>query len=131
MTTDRVLFSTHEVIFDNSASTSVFENPDLLTDSVPSATPTMIGGFQKGAPGVRNDDVGNFRDLGRVGIGNGASCNILSACQMKDTGRAFIYDNDKDEFVVTGRVKIMSSLVVSGTTEPSLVSTHATSPMSP
>ena len=63
----------------------------------------MIAGVQKGALGVRIDDVGTFRDLDRVGIGKSASCNILSACQMKDTGRAFSYDNDKDEFVVTGK----------------------------
>ena len=102
MMADRVLFSPSEVIFDNAASTSVFENPDLLSHIVPSATPTMVGGVQKGAPGVRIDDVGTFRDLGQVGIGKGASCNILSACQMVDTGRSFSYDNDKDEFVVVG-----------------------------
>ena len=44
MTTDCVLFSPNEVIFDNAASTSVCENPDLLTDIVQSATPTIIGG---------------------------------------------------------------------------------------
>jgi len=97
-----VLFSPYEVIFDNAASTSLFENPDLLTDIVPSAAPTIIEGDQKGALGVRIDDVSTFRDLGRVGIGKGASCDILSVCEMKDTGKAFSYDNDKDEFVVTG-----------------------------
>ncbi len=102
MTTDCELFSAHEVILNNAASTSVFENPDLLTYIAPSATPTMIGDIQKGAPGVRIDDVGSFLDLGRVGREKGASCNILSACQMKNTGRVFSYDNDKDEFVVTG-----------------------------
>ena len=102
MTCDRVLFSPSEVIFDNAASTLVFVNPDLLSHIVPSAAPTIVGGVQKGAPGVRIDDVGTFRDLGQVGIGKGASCNILSACQMVDTGRSFSYDNDKDEFVVAG-----------------------------
>jgi len=102
MTTDCVVFSSHEVIFDNATSMLVCDNPDLLTDIFPSATPIMFGGVQKGAPNVRIDDVGTFRDLGRVGIGKGASCNILSACQMNDTGRALSYDNDKDEFIVTG-----------------------------
>ena len=50
---------------------------------------------------------------------------------MHDTGKAFRYDNDTDAFVVTGRVKTMSSLVVSGTTEPRLVFAHATSLTSP
>ncbi len=70
MTTDYALFATKEVIFDTAASKSVFKNPDLLTNVTPSASPTVIGGLQQGAPGVRIDEVGNFRDLGEVGIGS-------------------------------------------------------------
>ena len=43
-----------------------------------------------------------FRDLGEVGIGKGAACNILSACQMFDTERTFKYDDKNDEFTVSG-----------------------------
>jgi len=50
---------------------------------------------------VRINDVGNFRDLGEVGIGKGAACNILSTCQMLDTGRTFKYDDKNDEFIVS------------------------------
>jgi len=64
MTCDQILFSPSEVIVYNAASTSVFENPDLLSHIFPSAAPTIFGGVQKGAPGVRIDDVGTFRDLG-------------------------------------------------------------------
>ena len=99
---DYALFAPEEVIFDTAASKSVFMNPNLLTNVVPSASPTVIGGVQQDAPGVRIDDVGNFRDLGEVGIGKGAACNILSACQMLDTGRTFKYDDENDEFIVSG-----------------------------
>ena len=102
VTTDYALFAPEEVIFDTAASKSVFKNPNLLTNVAPSGSPTVIGGVQQGAPGVRIDDVGNFRDLGEVGIGKGAACNILSACQMLDTGRTFKYDDKNDEFIVSG-----------------------------
>ncbi len=46
--------------------------------------------------------MGNFRDLGEFGIGKGAACNILSACQMLDTEKTFKYDNNNDEFDATG-----------------------------
>jgi hypothetical protein len=90
------------VIFDNAASTSVFENPDLLSPIIPSAAPNMAGGVQNCAPGVRIDEVGPFCYFGQVGIGKGASCNILSACQRVDTGKSFRYDNDKNKIVVVG-----------------------------
>jgi len=77
-------------------------NPNLLTDGMPSASPTVIGEVQQDAPGVLIDDVGNFRDLGEVGIGKGVACNILLACPMLDTGRTFKYDDENDEFVVSG-----------------------------
>ena len=102
VTADYALFSPEEVIFDTAASKSVFKNPNLLTDVVQSASPTIIGGVQQGASGVRIDDVGNFRDLGEVGVGKGAACNILSACQMLDTGRTFKYDDKNDEFIIYG-----------------------------
>ena len=43
---DRVLFSPTEMIFDTTASRSVFENSELLCDVAKSDTPTMIGGVQ-------------------------------------------------------------------------------------
>ena len=73
MTADYVLFAPEEVIFDTSASKSVFMNPDLLTDVVPNASPTVIGGVQQGAPGVRIDNVRNFYNLGEVGVKKGAA----------------------------------------------------------
>ncbi len=85
--------------FGTAASLSVFKNPNLLTDIVPSASPTVIGGVQQGAPGVRIDDVGNFRDLGDVAIGKGDACNVLSACQVVDTERTFKYDDENDKFI--------------------------------
>jgi hypothetical protein len=102
MTTDYALFAPEEVIFDTATSKSVLKNPNLLTNVAPSGSPTVIGGVQHGAPGVRIDDVGNFRDLGEVGIGKGAACNIISACQILDTGRTFKYDDKNDEFIVSG-----------------------------
>jgi hypothetical protein len=51
---------------------------------------------------VRIDEVGNFRDLGEVGIGKGAACNILFACQILDTGRTSKYDEMNDKFIVSG-----------------------------
>jgi hypothetical protein len=80
MTTDYALFTPEKVIFDTAASNPVFKNPNLLTNVAPSGSPTVNGGVQQGAPGVpRIDDVGSFRDLGEVGIGKGAACNIRSA----------------------------------------------------
>ena len=102
MTTEYALFAPEEVIFDIAASSSVFKIPNLLTNVTPSGSPTVIGGVQQGAPGVRIDDVGNLRALGEVGIGKGATCNILSACQMLDTGRTCKYDDKNDEFIVSG-----------------------------
>ena len=102
MATNYALFAPAEVIFDTVASKLVFENPNLLTDVAPSNSTTVIGGVQQGAPGVRIDDVGNLRDLGEVGIGKGAACKSLSACQMLDIDRTFKYDDKNDEFVVTG-----------------------------
>ena len=46
--------------------------------------------------------MGNFCNLGEVGIGKGTACNILSTCQMLDTGRTFKYDDKNDEFVIPG-----------------------------
>ncbi len=102
MATDYALFAPEEVITNTAASKSVFKNPNLLTDLARSDSPIVIGGIQQGAPGVRIDDVGNFRDLGQVGIGKGAAYNILSACQMLDTDMTFKYDDKNDEFVVAG-----------------------------
>ncbi len=62
----------------------------------------MIGGIQQGALGVRIDDVGNFRELAEVGIGKGAACTILSACQMLDTDITFKYVDTNDELIVSG-----------------------------
>jgi hypothetical protein len=72
MATDYALFVPEEVIFDTAASKSVFKNPSLLIDIAPSDSPILIGGVQQGAPGVCNDDVANFRDLGEVGLGRGS-----------------------------------------------------------
>ncbi len=93
VTTDYELFAPDDVIFDTAASKSMFKNPNLLTNAASSGFPTVIGGVQQGTPGVRIDDAGNFRDLGEVSIGKGAACNLLSACQMFDTGRTFKYDD--------------------------------------
>ncbi len=89
------------MIFDSAASKSVFKNPNLLTDIVPSASPILIGSVYQGAPGVRIDEVGNFRDLGEVVVGIGAACNILSACQMLETSKTFNYDDKNDELIVS------------------------------
>ena len=97
-----MLFSPTEVIFDTAASRSVFENSELLRDVAKIDTPTMIGGVQKRVVGIRIDDEGTFRDLGTVGIAAGAAGNILSACQMVDTGRPYRYDGAKDEYIVAG-----------------------------
>lgn len=97
-----VFFSPTEVILDNAASRSLFENTELLRDIVQSDTPTVIGGVQRGATGIRIDEEGVFRDLGTVGVCIGAAGNILSAGQMVDTGRQVRYDTIKDEYVVSG-----------------------------
>ena len=89
------------MIFDTVASRSVFENSELLRDFAKSDTPMMIGCVQKGV-GTRVDDEGTFRDLGTVVIAAGAMGNILSACQMVDTGRPYRYDGAKDEYIVAG-----------------------------
>ena len=44
MTADYVHFSPSEITIDNAALITVFENPYLLSDIVPSVMPTMIGG---------------------------------------------------------------------------------------
>jgi hypothetical protein len=80
--TDYAIFAPKELIFDPAAFMSVLTNPSLLTDVSLSNSPALIEGFQQGAPGVRIDDVENFRDLGDVGIGKEAACNILFACQI-------------------------------------------------
>jgi hypothetical protein len=97
-----VCFSPTEVILDNAASRSLFENTELLQDIVQSDAPTMIGGVQRGATGIRVDEEGVFRDLGTVGVCIGAAGNILSAGQMVDTGRQVRYDTTKDEYIVSG-----------------------------
>ena len=51
---------------------------------------------------MRIDDVGNFRDLGEVGIGKKVACNLVSMCQLLDTDRTFKYDGKNDEFIVSG-----------------------------
>jgi len=102
MATEYARFAPEKVIFDIAASSSVFKNPYLLTEVAPSDSPTTVGGVKKGAPGVRINDVGNIRDLGEVGIGKGAAYNIISACQMLDTGRTFKNDDMNDAFVVAG-----------------------------
>ena len=53
-----VFFSPTEVILDNAASRSLFQNTELLSDIVQSDTPTVIGGVQKGATGIRIDEEG-------------------------------------------------------------------------
>ena len=99
---EKVLFTPNEVIFDCAASRSLFENKDLLQNIVRSSSPTVIGGVQKGAPGICLNDEGTFRDLGTVGVAVGAAGNIISACQLIDTGRHYWYLSDKDEYLVRG-----------------------------
>jgi len=96
-----VFFSPTEVILDNSASRSLFENTELLQDFVQSETTIVIGGVQRGATGIRVDEEGVFKDLGTVGVCIGAARNVLSAGQMVDTGRQVRYDTTKDEYVVS------------------------------
>ena len=76
---EHVFFTSTEVILDNAASRSLFENIELLRDIVQSDAPAVIGGVQKGASGIRIDEEGVFRDLGTVGVCIGAARNILSA----------------------------------------------------
>jgi hypothetical protein len=102
ITIDYATFAPEEVIFDTAASKSLFKNLNLLTNVAPSGSCTVIWDVQQCLPGVRIDDVVNFRDLGEVGIGKGAACNILSACQLLDTGRTFKCDDKNDEFIVSG-----------------------------
>jgi hypothetical protein len=90
----------------------VFENHNLLSHIVPSAAPTIVWGVQKGAPGVRIDDIGTFRDLSSVGVGKGASSNIISACQMVDTGRSFSYDTTRMILSSPALIENMCLLVV-------------------
>ena len=51
-----VFFSPTEVVLDNAASRSIFENIELLQDIVQSDTPTVIGGVRRGATGIRVDE---------------------------------------------------------------------------
>ena len=80
----------------------MFENAKLLRDVAKSDTPTMIGCMKTGAGGIHVDDEGTFRDLGAVGVAVGATCNILSACQMADTGMPYCYDIAKNEYAMVG-----------------------------
>jgi hypothetical protein len=97
-----VFFSPTEVILDNAASRSLFENTELLQDIVQIDTPTVIMGVQRGATGICVDEEGVLRDLGTAGVCIGAAGNILSAGQMVDTGRQVQYDTTKDEYIVSG-----------------------------
>jgi hypothetical protein len=97
-----VFFSPIEVILDNAASRSLFENTKLLQDIVQSDTPTLIASVKRGATGIRVDEEGVFRDLGTVGVCIGAAVDILLAGQMVDMGRQARYDTTKDEYVVSG-----------------------------
>ncbi len=58
-----VFFSPTEVIIDNAASLSLFQNMELLRDIVQSDTITVIGGVQKGATGMPNGRHGKTRPM--------------------------------------------------------------------
>jgi hypothetical protein len=99
---DHIFFSPAEVILDDTASRSLFENRGPPREIVQGDAPTVIRCAQRGATGIRVDEEGLFRDIGIAGVCLGATGNILSAGQMVDTGRQVQYDTTKDEYVASG-----------------------------
>ena len=102
---DRVIFSPAEVIFDNAAARSVFENLELLCDIVKSDIPTTIGGVQTSAIGICHNDEEVFQisDIPRHSE-SCRQCNTRHSFGMPivDTNMPYIYDDAKDEYVMTG-----------------------------
>ena len=99
---ERVLLAPNEVILYSAAFRLLFENTDLQRDIVPSSAPTMIGGVQKGAPGICLNYEGIFSYLGTIGVAVGAARNTISASQLIDTGRHYWNLPDKNEHLVRG-----------------------------
>jgi hypothetical protein len=98
---EHALFSKHEVLLDNEASISVFQNKELLTGVRRAEKNVQLGGIQRGAAGVRVTEEGIYRDVGIVYYSDLASAKILSFASEIDAGADITYDKANDRFVMT------------------------------
>jgi hypothetical protein len=96
-----VLFSDSEVLLDSQAGKSIFKNKGLLTD-INQRKPYTLGGVDNTAVGLRVNEDGSFRDLGRVGYAIGAAANILSQPQLLNQGHSVEYNSRGDWYRVKG-----------------------------
>ena len=103
---DRVLFAGTEVLLDNQASQSIFQNESML-HAVCDIIPYRLGGIDGTVKsGLKVSKAGSFRDLsgvaGKVGFSSGAAANVLSKTKLIDAGYVITYDNVLDEYRLTG-----------------------------
>ena len=88
-----VLFSRSHVLLDNQASVSIFCNRDLLTDVKKSDNQIVLNGVQANVKGVRVNEEGFFKDVGKVYYSANSTANILSFASMVDDGAKIRYDH--------------------------------------
>lgn len=87
-TSEKVLFSKDDVLLDSQPSVNVFCNPLLLKNVRKSERQVLLNGVQSSASGVRINQEGDFKDVGRVYFSSEATANILSYAVMVDEGNA-------------------------------------------
>ena len=97
-TSEKILFSKDDVLLDSQASVNVFYNQLLLKNVRKSERQVLLNGVQSGASGVRINQEGDFKAVGRVYFSSEATANILSYAVMVDEGNAVSYDQGNDRF---------------------------------
>lgn len=97
-TEERILFTPSEVLLDNQAGSSLFHNPDLVSD-VHDIRPYQLGGIDGQSGGLKVTRRGTFSPgVGTVGLDPNAAANILSAPEQVDRGNKVRYHENDDEY---------------------------------
>ena len=97
MMKETVFFGKTEVLLDNQASRSIFNNSDLLSD----IQYENIEGIDGTSRGLKVNESGDFGGLGREGFSKSAAANVLSKTEMLDSGKQVSYDQVKDVYHLT------------------------------
>jgi hypothetical protein len=96
-----LFFARTEILLDNQAGSSLFNNPELVTD-VHEIPPYQLGGIDGQSGGLTVTQRGTYSPgIGTVGLDPNAAANILSAPEQVDRGNRVSYNEDKDFYSLT------------------------------
>lgn len=105
---ERIMFSPTELVLDNAADRSLFENPSLLHNIMKRDSPVLIGGVARDGTSIRVDDEGQFADLCVAGVARDGAANLVSQAQLVDEGRTVRYIHEEDRYDIEGTERVYS-----------------------